>query len=355
MTCYLQSIATSVPENSLPQQQTYEIADSVCDAGSRSRAAEAVYRKTGVGHRGSVLFAEPGSEDAPQTFYPVEESPGTGARMAAYDRHARLLARQSATSAVGRGGVAPADFRHLITTSCTGFASPGWELGLYGDVGLSPGCHRTQVGFMGCHAAFNALRAARSLVQTDGPALVCCTELCSLHMHYGWDSDKVVANALFADGSASVVCTDQPDRAFAEILDSATHVEPGTESQMSWTIGDHGFEMTLSPEVADVIRQRLPDWIDGRLASVGLKRSDVAAWACHPGGPRILGAVEGSLDLGDDGLAASRGILHDRGNMSSPTILFILERMKEAAVQGPVVALGFGPGLTFESMILDFK
>ena len=352
MTCYLRSIATAVPETSLSQQETYAIAESVCDAGSRSRAAEAVYRKTGVAHRGSVLFAEPGSDDAPQSFYPVEESPGTGARMAAYDRHARLLAKRSARAALGSSRLPPSAIGHLVTTSCTGFASPGWELSLYRELGLSPACGRTQIGFMGCHAAFNALRTAAAMAPATGPTLVCCTELCSLHMHYGWDSDKVVANALFADGSASLVCDRSPDGAFATLLDTATHVESGTEDLMSWTIGDHGFEMTLSAEVADVISRRLPDWIDGRLAAVGLSRGDVAGWACHPGGPRILGAVEESLDLDDAALAISRGVLHDYGNMSSPTILFILERMRET-VRGPVVALGFGPGLTFEAMILN--
>ena len=353
MACFLRSLGTAVPETSLSQAETFAIAAGVSEAGGRARAAEAVYRKTGVGRRGSVLFERPGSPEAPQSFYPVEESPGTAARMAAYDRHARLLANRSASAAVSESGVAAGEIANLVTASCTGFAAPGWELGLYRELGLSPACRRTQVGFMGCHAAFNALATAAALVDR-GPALVCCTELCSLHMHYGWDSDKVVANALFADGSSSVVCDGRREGAFAELLDSASHVEEGTGGMMGWTVGDHGFEMTLSPEVADVVRQRLPEWIDSRLAAVGLQRGDVRGWACHPGGPRILTAVEESLGLDEDGLNASRAVLRERGNMSSPTVLFILDRMRRE-VEGPVVALGFGPGLTFEAMVLELR
>ena len=352
MTCHLRSIGTAVPENSLPQQATYAIAESLSDSGGRGRTAAAIYRRTGVSRRGSVLFA--GEDDAePQRFYDDAGSPCTASRMREYDRHARTLAASSASAAIEAAGLRGADVAHLVTTSCTGFASPGWELSLFESAGLPADCPRTQVGFMGCHAAFNAVRAASALVSsTRRPVLVCCTELCSLHMQYAWDSEKVVANALFADGSASVVLSPEAG-GLGRVIGAGSLVAGGTESLMSWHVGNHGFEMTLSPEVADVVRTRLPDWVDGLLAEHGLRRGDVAGWACHPGGPRILSAVEESLGLDGDALAASRGVLRDHGNMSSPTILFVLNRMA-GHVRGPVVALGFGPGLTFEAMLLDF-
>jgi predicted naringenin-chalcone synthase len=203
---------------------------------------------------------------------------------------------------------------------------------------------------------------AKAFVEADPDAvvLVCSVELCSLHHHYGWSTDKVIANALFGDGSAAVICRAAPVghvpmHSKFQLVRSGTYLLAGTIKAMSWRIGDHGFEMTLSQKVPSLIEQHVGPWMESFLAKEGLAIEDVKSWAIHPGGPRILDACLTALSLPNEQVAASREILAEYGNMSSATILFLLERIQEEAQAGPVVALGFGPGLTMETMLLNSR
>ncbi|NBP81606.1 type III polyketide synthase, partial [bacterium] len=220
---------------------------------------------------------------------------------------------------------------------------------------------RTHIGFMGCHGAFNALRAADAFARTrpDAVVLVVCVELCSLHFQYGATADSIVANSIFADGAGALV--GRPAVANNSktwrLIDQASAILPNTADHMGWTIGDHGFEMTLSAEVPASIAAPLPGLVDKLLGRHGLSRSAVNHWAVHPGGPRVLTAVEAALSLDPDCLATSRRILAEHGNMSSSTILFILERLfaaegqpsrRNTAAAETCMAMAFGPGLTAE-------
>jgi predicted naringenin-chalcone synthase len=127
---------------------------------------------------------------------------------------------------------------------------------------------------------------------------------------------------------------------------------PDSAEAMTWRIGDHGFRMTLSARVPELIQTHLRGWLTGWLAEQGLERSDIASWAVHPGGPRILDAVESALGLEPEQNAVARSVLREHGNMSSPTILFILDRMRREGARGPCVALAFGPGLAVEVALL---
>jgi predicted naringenin-chalcone synthase len=221
-------------------------------------------------------------------------------------------------------------------------------------LGLRPRVERTHVGFMGCHGALNGLRVARAFTAADPRAcvLVCAVELCSVHYHYGWDPQKSVANALFSDGAAAVVGTaaETVERAWW-VAATGSCLFPDSADAMTWTIGDHGFEMTLSPRVPDLLGQHLRPWLRDWLADNRLTLDQVASWAIHPGGPRILGAIEKALGLPREATVASREILAEYGNMSSPTVLFILERLQRRQAPRPCVALGFGPGLTAEAVL----
>lgn len=351
MSTYIHAIATATPQYAITQDDAHDWAVQLSDPGPRKGTARAIYRKSGVGQRHSVVLDGQGG---PISFYtPGEDAPSTSVRMRKYVADTLPLATRSTARALEDAGVPANTIDHLVAVSCTGFGAPGWDTGLYQAVGLSPDCPRTQVGFMGCHGAFNGIRAAALAVGTNkAPALVCCTELCSLHHHYGWDPEKIVANALFADGSAAAVLSDQREGAVAKFVASTSRVVPDTADLMSWHIGDHGFEMTLDASVPDVIAGSLHQWLSDWLTQYDVRVSDVAGWAVHPGGPRILLAVEESLDLDSTALDASKSVLADYGNMSSPTVLFILDRLRQH-VRGPVVALGFGPGLTFEAMLLQ--
>jgi len=340
-------LGTAVPARSVGQDVSAAWTQEVlARKGGRSRLIGAIFRRAGIEKRHSVLL-----EGAPprQAFFPpalgeLDAGPTTRARMERYERDALPIALKAARRALrDRDGIT-----HLVTASCSGFRAPGVDIGLIEGLGLAATTERTHVGFMGCHGAFNALRVARAFAESDPAArvLVCAVELCSLHYQYGLDAATLVANGLFADGAAAVVASGAS--AGWNLVANGSAILPGSKSMMSWEIGDHGFAMGLSGLVPDVIRAHLRPWLDDWLAGHGVSVDAVRSWAVHPGGPRILGAVEESLGVQ---LAESRAVLRDFGNMSSPTILFVLERLRRARAPLPCVALGFGPGLTAEAML----
>ena len=204
---------------------------------------------------------------------------------------------------------------------------------------------------MGCHGALNGLRVAGAFATADPTArvLLCAVELCSLHYYYGSAADKLLANAIFADGAAAVAGSSTPGG--WSLRSSGSCLIPDSKPDMAWTVGDHGFEMTLSRRVPGLIARHLKPWLETWLGDNGLSLADVKSWAVHPGGPKIISAVEESLVLPPEALAVSRGVLAEYGNMSSPTILFVLDRLRKQHAPRPCVALGFGPGLVAEAAL----
>jgi predicted naringenin-chalcone synthase len=291
------------------------------------------------------------SGSAFRTPGPSGLGPSTAERMAVYVEHGPPLAGQAARRALEEARLAPDAITHLVTVSCTGFAAPGFDLGLIQALQLRPTVERTHVGFMGCHGALNGLRIARAYADADAKArvLLCAMELCSVHYHYTWNPKRLVGNALFGDGAAAVV-------GMAGAADwcasaSGSCLFPQSQHAMTWTIGDHGFDMTLSAKVPGLIAANLRPWLETWLGELGLTISAIGSWAVHPGGPRIVTAVESALGIDRSQTWASREILTRFGNMSSPTILFILERLRQARAPRPCVALGFGPGLVAEAAL----
>jgi predicted naringenin-chalcone synthase len=212
---------------------------------------------------------------------------------------------------------------------------------------------RTHLGFMGCHGALNGLRVARALAMAEPGArvLLCAVELCSLHFHYPWNPKKLVANALFADGAAALVGAADAGGEGWRAVASGACLFPNSAWAMTWSVGDHGFEMTLSTKVPELIARCLRPWLESWLAKHGLRIQEIQSWAVHPGGPRIVSAVEEALALPRECTAISWEVLADCGNMSSPTVLFILERLRCRGRPRPCVALGFGPGLAAEAAL----
>lgn len=317
------------------------------------RAIEALYRRAGVDTRGvavpnrqgvPIIYAEGGPESAPTT----------ARRLAQYTEHAAALAHSACARALAEAGVDAGSVTHLVTASCTGFEAPGFDQRVMRSLGLRATVRRTHIGFMGCHAAINAMSVAAAFAERDPRAvvLVCCAELCSLHYHYGAHPDRVVANALFSDGAAAAVVGLDPTRDVPTIEDVASAIFPGTGAMMSWAVGDHGFEMTLSNEVPDLLAQVVPAWIGAMLDRCAVTRREVGGWAVHPGGLRIISAVLDALTLPPDAGDDSRAVLREHGNMSSATVLFVLKRMWVRGVPRPWVAMAFGPGLAGEALML---
>jgi predicted naringenin-chalcone synthase len=359
----LRGIGTAQPEFSLTQDEALELHTTFCRIDdTRARTLRALYRRSGVKRRHSVLFENDGGpiEGRQALYRPAidedDRGPGTAERMALYETRAPELAKEAANRALEASGTSPDAITHLVTVSCTGFASPGVDAAIISGLGLPATTERTHVGFMGCHGALNGLRVAHSLVRTDAQAvpLLCAVELCSLHFAYGWDPDMMVANALFADGAAAVVGGEGEtggDEVW-KVQATGSMLMPGSEDAMTWRIGDHGFRMTLSARVPGLIEANLRDWLTEWLGDQGLGLADIESWAVHPGGPRIVTSVQKSLGLSREQTAVSKQVLSDYGNMSSPTILFILDRLRKQGAPRPCVALAFGPGLVVEATLL---
>jgi predicted naringenin-chalcone synthase len=365
MSVSILGIGTAVPEFSIEQGEAAEAAGILCGLTDKQRRLlPTLYRHAGVRKRHTVLLT-PDSNGHPggQVFYrSIEEGgangPSTAARMQKYAESACGLATMACRRALADASIETAAITHLITVSCSGFAAPGVDIQLIRELGLPADIARTHVGFMGCHGALNALRVARAFADAnpDARVLVCAIELCSLHHQYGWNPEQIVANALFSDGSAAVVCGHASERSHEEKprwLASGSTVVPDTEDLMSWNIGDHGFQMTLSARVPDVIQSSLRTWLASWLASEGTDLGEIAHWGIHPGGPRILQACVDALQLEPEAIQTSRDVLAEFGNMSSPTILFITERLIRSKTPGPCVLLAFGPGLTIEAALVE--
>lgn len=362
---YIRSIETLVPRNAYPQSFAEEKALARVSTERERRLVRRVYRNSGIETRHSVLadfFADgpdnlfrAGGEGMPGA---PEPEPGTGARNDRYIRESRGLAVDVARRALASSGHAAGDVTHVVTVSCTGFSNPGIDYFVVRDLGLKSSVARFALGFMGCYAAIPALRMARDFCLADPAAvvMVVSVELCSLHLHAEDGLDALLANAIFADGAAAaIVSAREPDDGSVLRMDGfASAIIPEGEKDMSWRIGDKGFEIALSTYVPDLIGRNLQALLIPVLAGEGTRLREINIWAIHPGGKAILDKVEKELSLAPGQLRASREVLRRYGNMSSATILFVLETLLgEKSEPARVCAMAFGPGLTVESALLS--
>jgi len=316
----------------------------------RKALVDRMLKRSGVERRYSVLepLRNGRNEDAldVEGHFAFGAFPSTGARMRLYDREASGLAAETVRGLVG---VPVEETTHLIVTSCTGFAAPGVDLQLLHRLGLPLTIQRTIVGFMGCYAAINALRLAQAIVRADRHAkvLVVSVELCTLHIQETDDLEVILSFSIFGDGCAAAFISAEP---YGLRLDGfATAVMPAAEDLITWHVGDAGFDMRLSGEIPAALVEALPGAVDA-LVRGGPRAVDL--WAIHPGGRSVLDAAERALHLPGEALEPSRGVLRDYGNMSSPTVLFVLaEIMRRVPGSGAHgLAMAFGPGLTAEGM-----
>ena len=359
-------LETLVPENAYSQDYARQRMEAWLDEGKQRRLAQRVYRNSGIETRYSVLGDfHPGATSplfrTGPDGRPVE--PDTRDRNERFAQEARRLAVEVARRAIANcPDVTPAEVTHVITTTCTGFANPGPDYYIVRDVGLRSSVQRYALGFMGCYAALPALRMASQFCQADPSAvvLVVSIELCSLHLHFENGMDSLMANAIFADGTAAAVVSarEPPAKSKCFRLDGfASALIPGAEKDMAWRIGNKGFEITLSTYVPDVIAANIRSIVEPTLAANGLSVGEVGRWAVHPGGKAILDKVQTELKLLPEQIQASRNVLRCYGNMSSATSLFVLKELQNTDCAGSgeerVCAIAFGPGLTVESAILS--
>jgi predicted naringenin-chalcone synthase len=363
MSFVIRGLATARPAYSVRQSDAAELAEQFIAGEARQlRGLPALFKRTRVRTRGSVLFEDDNGSAPRQSFFwpaasPEDHGPGTADRMQRYAQDAIPLAVSAARRAFDGNGIAPRDVTHLVTVSCTGFFAPGVDIALMKQLDLAATLGRLNVGFMGCHGALNGLRAAQALGAMDPSAVVllCAVELCSLHYQYGKDPEQLVANAIFADGAAALLgqAAQVSTAGGWQLVSCGSCVIPETDDAMTWRVGNHGFEMTLSAKVPSLIEKHLRPWLEDWLSRSGRKLGDIRSWAIHPGGPRILSSVAAALELPPAATAVSKEVLAECGNMSSPTVLFVLDRLREQGAPGPTVALAFGPGLVAEAALFE--
>ena len=364
MPAFIHHIATRVPRFAYPQDFARDYLKERATDPKSKRLIHAIYNRSGIGTRHSVVGDFFKGADA--VLFKTEpdgtvSTPTTGARNRVYAEASRHLAVELARDAIsGAEGFSREDITHIIFASCTGFANPGPDYHIIREIGLSPGVQRYTLGFMGCYAAFPALRMAAQFCEANPQAvvLVMCLELCTLHMQINDAPDSILANSLFADGAAAAIVSAQPprpDRPGYWMEGFASTLLPSGERDMAWEIGDEGFNIVLSSYVPDIIGANLGQILHGAFQTNGLRPEHIEEWAVHPGGRSILDKVESAMTLNPDALASSRSVLRRFGNMSSATILFVLKDMLERAETSRALtcALAFGPGLTVETALLE--
>ena len=349
ITAHINRIGTAVPPHDVHAAFVVFARTLLTDDRTRfvfDRMAE----RAGISHRYSFLApGEPGAVEVDaEGFYRRGAFPGTGARMARYEVDAVTLAVQ----AIAKLGIEDAGITHLVVASCTGFTAPGLDQLIADRLGLGGSLERTLVGFMGCYAAVPALRNAHHIVRSDPSArvLVINLELCSLHMQETPDLERVLSFLLFGDGATAALVTVVPHGIALHDFHAATI--PGTQDLITWRIGDQGFDMHLSGKVPARIATALRAEADRNDAAGILRGQDLAEvvhWAVHAGGRTVLDAVEAGLRLSPGALRHCRAVLHDVGNVSSATLMFVLARILAQDIAGPGIGMAFGPGLSAET------
>ncbi len=361
MTTFVHHIETLVPPHAYDQDLICRHMERWCGDSQSARILRHLARHSGIRTRHSVLPDLIEGEE-PVLFRTGPDGrlsePGTQERNRVFMRESGRLGVELARRAVANSGFAPADITHLVTVSCTGFYAPGLDCEIIAELGLSPGTERYHLGFMGCYAAFPALRMARQFCEAQPGAvvLVLCLEFCTLHLQVRPAADNLLANTLFADGAGAAIVssrTPAPDRPALALGPFMSALAREGNGDMAWEIGDSGFNMILSSYVPDILATNIGHIVDDLLLRTSLSAAEMDLWAVHPGGKSIVDKVEKALGLEPVQVAASRAVLADFGNMSSATILFVLARLLNES--GPesrtVCAMGFGPGLTVETSV----
>ena len=343
------ALSTGVPRIRYSQQEILDrFLGYLGENGRRSRAIGAIFERAGVDYRYTVVD---------ETFYAGEQS--TETRNDRYMAEAVPLGESLLRRGLDAAGVRSDEIDDFIVVSCTGFSIPGLDLHLAGRLGMRPDLRRTCVLGMGCYGSFpGLLRATEAAATRPGRlALVMSLELCSLHLQRNTTAESVVSSALFSDGAAMALVGVDEASSGPRIVGMATHCDYQTLDHMSFSLTDQGFRMYLSSYVPELLAAQVEQFVDALLAEHGIARDDVRHWGIHPGSTKIVDYVQARLGLTDDQVSHSHAILSEYGNMSSATILFVLDRIQqcERPARGDYgVLMAFGPGLTMEGALLQW-
>jgi len=324
---------------------------------AEKRKLNFLYRHSGIEKRYSVIddFSQPCEE---WDFIPQDKTaafPSLEDRMNIYNREAAPLSIQAINDCISNY-IPSSAITHLITISCTGMSAPGLDLQIAEALQLPVSVFRTSVNFMGCYAAVHGLKLAKLICDSTPNAnvVIVATELCTIHFQDDYTPDNAASSLLFADGSAAALISNTVTSPNAVSLKGFySQVAYKGKNDMAWQLSSKGFLMTLSGYIPQLVEQDITALVKAALQQYNLPQQDVTQWCIHPGGKKILEVIEKQLKLDKDDLCRSRKVLAEYGNMSSPTILFVLKEIMKHPLPdaGNIMGIAFGPGLTMETFI----
>lgn len=361
------SISTALPDYKHKQS---DLAGFMSDlyqyADHKKRELKIMYSKSGISNRYSVI-PDYSSNKEDRVFFPkthnLEPFPSIEYRMQYFNKAALPLCIKAIENCI-KDKTHYSQITHLITVSCTGLSAPGLDIDIVQSLKLNSTINRTSVNFMGCYAAIHALKQADYICKSDANAivLVVCVELCTIHFQKINDLDNTFANLLFADGAAAAlvmadnIAQKHKFKGFA-IKNFHSQIELSGKQDMTWQLSSTGFLMSLSSYIPQLIEKGFKNLFEDSINRLKIKKQDISHWAIHPGGRKILEVIQKELELGKSDLESSYKVLKNFGNMSSPTILFVLkdiwDNKADANKKELTYGAAFGPGLTMESLILE--
>ena len=358
------SISTALPSYKHEQKEILHFMQNVYAMNEvEKRKLKFLYHQSAIKSRYSVLPDYSLNADEWQ-FYPASENlepfPNLEKRMEWFNKTAPALSVTAVEKCIDQK-IKKEEITHLITVSCTGMSAPGLDLQIMELMNLPKNIFRTSVNFMGCYAAIHAMKLADSFCKNDINAnvVIVCTELCTLHFQKQTSADSIASGLLFGDGSAALLVTnDNSDLHGLTIKSFYSEVGFNGKEHMSWQLSSSGFLMKLSGYVPELIEQDFNHLLQNALQNANMNEKEISHWCIHPGGKRILSAIEKSTSVSPDDLAFSYQVLKEYGNMSSPTILFVLKEIMNSLKNkkdpnANIFGAAFGPGLTMETFILS--
>lgn len=347
---FIESITTAVPSYCHLQGDILKFMQAFAPE-QEHRKLGVIYKKSGIEKRHSVI-SDYGEVMGKWNFFPnnaaAEPFPNIEKRMLLFEQEAILLAEKAVRALEEWENIT-----HLITVTCTGLAAPGLDIALLKKLHLSTDkTSRYSINFMGCYAGLQALRLADALCRAEKNArvLIVDVELCTLHFQKTPTEDNFLANALFADGAAASIVSNNSKAAWKINGFHSDLIRQG-EQAMAWQIASSGFLMSLSSYVPQILKENMQELVEKTLSKNNISQEQIHFWAIHPGGKRILDELKNSLNIKKEQIQASYDVLRNFGNMSSATIFFVLQEVWNK--KGNIFACGFGPGLAMESMLLE--
>ena len=358
------SISTALPSFKHQQNDILNFMQNVYALDEiEKRKLRFLYHQSGIRTRYSVLPDYSLNANDWQ-FYPASENlepfPSLELRMKWYNKTAPSLSVNAVEKCIDHK-INKDEITHLITVSCTGMSAPGLDLQIMEMMNLPKTIFRTSINFMGCYAAIHGMKLADAFCKNDKNAkvIVVCTELCTLHFQKETSADNIASALLFGDGAAAILVTHEDDISQGLKMKSFySEVGFNGKEHMSWHLSSSGFLMELSAYVPELIQHDFKQLLYNALQNANMRKEEISHWCIHPGGKRILSSIEKCTSISCDDMQYSYRVLNDYGNMSSPTILFVLKEIINSLEnknerKANIFGAAFGPGLTMETFILS--